>query len=307
MLKPPFKLAPSMSTASAPSGGGAGYAPLACCEDASEPAYRVAPNLRTRLADLDPHLHCSVVGTCLSTSELRKLMARFVFVRDSSDLEIHHEAVAHASQGGPIAKALHKLLDQCHETVVQRFAQAHDAATITALWDDALRQGEIPGAYWAMLTHREVTPALRQRVFGDVHMLSHLVGPANRADIRRLVALERENEELRDRAERQQLRAQELGGERDRTIARLQHELADAQAARALDAVDRAVPSGADNIATAMAVVALQTERRERAEQSAGVAADEAARLREELAHLGRHVQTLNRELFAAAGCLKHG
>jgi len=300
MLNPPFKLATSMSTAGVASGSG-GYAPVACC-DADEPPAHAGSTARSRLGDLDPHLHCSVIGTCLSTAELRKMMGRFLFVRDSGDLEIHHEAVSLASQGGPVAKALQKLLDQRHEAVVQRFARARDAAALTALWDDALRLGEIPGAYWAVLTHREVTPALRQKVFGDVHMLSHLIGAANRADIRRLVALERENEELRERADRQQLRARELGEERDRAITRLQQELADARAEQiALAAMHQPGPaSGADTIAAAMDMVGLQTARRERAEQAAGVAAEEAARLREELAHLGRHVQTLNRELFAA-------
>ncbi|MFB9125872.1 hypothetical protein ACFFYR_22970 [Paraburkholderia dipogonis] len=43
---------------------------------------------------------------------------------------------------------------------------------------------------------------MRQKAFGELHMLSHLVGAANRADIRRLVALEEENAALKrkDRA-----------------------------------------------------------------------------------------------------------
>jgi hypothetical protein len=53
-------------------------------------------------------------------------------------------------------------------------------------------------------------------------------------------------------------------------------------------------------LADAMSLVAVQTERRERAEQAAGVASEEASRLREELDHLARHVQTLNQELLAA-------
>ena len=118
---------------------------------------------------MDPHLHCSVIGTCLSTVELRKLMARFLFVRDASDLEVHHEAVRLSGQGGPVVKALHKALDQRHEPVVQRFARAHDLQALTALWDEALRHGEIPGAYWAILTHRHVNADLRQKAFGDVH------------------------------------------------------------------------------------------------------------------------------------------
>jgi hypothetical protein len=55
-----------------------------------------------------------------------------------------------------------------------------------------------------------------------------------------------------------------------------------------------------DDLAGALSLIAVQTGRRERAEQAAGVAAQEAARLRDELEHLARHVQTLNRELLAA-------
>ena len=292
MLKPPFKLA---SVVSGHVDGAIAYAPSApCCDETPAAA-------RGRLGELDPHLHCSVIGTCMSTAELRKLMARFLFVRDSSDLEVHHEAVRLAGQGGPVAKALHKALDQRHEATVQRFARATDSTALAALWDEALRQGEIPAAYWAVLTHRHITPELRQKAFGDVHMLSHLVGSANRADIRRLVALERENAEVRDRAERQQRRAQDLLDERDRTIAALRDALADAEHTAARETARVAEPAtDSDELASALALVAVQTERRERAEQSAGVANGEAARLRDELAHLGTHVQALHRELAAA-------
>jgi len=306
MLKPPFKLAQSTSASSTlASAARSAYAPVACCEeDAAAAAETSGTSARVRLADLDPHLHCSVIGTCMGTAELRKLMARFLFVRDSSDLDVHHEAVRLSAQGGPVVKALHKALDQRHEVVVQRFARAQDSAALTALWDDALKQGEIPGAYWAVLTHRQVTPELRQKVFGDVHMLSHLVGAANRADIRRLVALEAENAELRERAERQQLRAQELADERDQTIARLRLELAHAEAEREAAAARAALPASIqlerEQLAATLAQVAVQTARRERAEQAAGAAAEESARLREELAHLDRHVLALNRELAAA-------
>ena len=44
----------------------------------------------------------------------------------------------------------------------------------------------MPGPYWALMTHPRSTPALMVRAFGEVHMLSHLAGATNRADIRRL-------------------------------------------------------------------------------------------------------------------------
>lgn len=302
MLKPPFKLAASTGSATDGFSGNADHSVAACCDGEERPLDSRLPQARLRLTDMPHQFHCSVIGTCLSTAELRKLMARFLFVRDDSDLEVHHEAVSLASQGGPVAKALQKLLDQRHEAAIQRFGRVHDAPGIAALWDEALKQGEIPGAYWAVLTHRDAPTSLRQKVFGDVHMLSHLVGAANRADIRRLVALERENEELRERAERQQLRSQEALDERDRTVANLREDLAASRSERVTTAgpVDVLLQLAIDERTEALSLVQVQTERRERAEQAAGVAAEEASRLREELGHLGRHLQALDRELAAA-------
>ena len=80
---------------------------------------------------------------------------------------------------------------------------------------------EIPGAYWAVLTHPQATEELVRHVFGEVHMLSHLVGAANRADIRRLRELETENAALQDKVARQQTQLRDAVVSRDATIANL--------------------------------------------------------------------------------------
>jgi hypothetical protein len=67
---------------------------------------------------------------------------------------------------------------------------------------------------------------LVKRVFGDVHMLSHLVGAANRGDIRRLKLLEQEKASLSMKVERQQRQLREGFVERDATIRRLKAMLA---------------------------------------------------------------------------------
>jgi hypothetical protein len=55
----------------------------------------------------------------------------------------------------------------------------------------------------------------------------------------------------------------------------------------------------------AAAQVALQTERRERAEQAAAIAAAEVERLAAELDHMGRHMRALMRDLEAAETLLR--
>jgi hypothetical protein len=309
MLNPPFKLMASLSTAgAAPEEATEAVpqmlSPPSCCDShvcGDDPA---APSGRTRLSQLDMNFHCSVIGTCLTTAELRKLMARFVDVQEASDLDVHHEAVRHVAQSAFVAKALQKALDHRHAPAMQRFSRVQDAEILAQHWEEALRQGEIPGAYWAVLTHRRATAELRQKAFGDVHMLSHLVGAANRADIRRLVALEHDNAGLRERLDRHQGRTLALIEEKDRRIALLEQEAIEAagavaalSAAAAMNAVAHPQREEAD---AAAALIAMQTERRERAEQAAALSAAEATRLAEELEHLGLHALALNRELGAA-------
>ena len=179
---------------------------------------------RARLAELDPNFHCSVIGTCLSTADLRKLLPRHLPGLDrtrTSELDLHHEAVQLAHDAGAGAKALHKALDERHGAPLQRFARLKTEDALDQAWQEALASGEVPGAYWAVMSHAHGTPALRKKAFGDVHMLSHLVGAANRADIRRLQALERDNVELSERLDRQQLRLQEMAEHRQALADRL--------------------------------------------------------------------------------------
>ena len=127
-------------------------------------------------------------------------------------------------EGG--AKFLQKALDRRHHAAITRYSRAKDLAVLVALWEESLKLGDIPGAYWAALTHPVTSDDVVKRLFGDVHMLSHLVGAANRADIRRLRQMEQENAALAAKVERQQRQLQEGFTARDETIRRLNEMLA---------------------------------------------------------------------------------
>jgi hypothetical protein len=191
--------------------------PDGCCAPDTPLKLPVAPVLRrTRLAELDSNIHCSIIGTCLTTGELRKLVPRYVPSLDrktASDLEIHHTAVELSTQGEAAAKELNKALDTRHALALKRFRAADDETALAELWRDALAHGDVPGAYWALMTHPLCSFDLRRQAFGDVHMLSHLVGASNRADLRRLTSLEDECARLREQNAQQQARLQELGAQ----------------------------------------------------------------------------------------------
>jgi len=261
-------------------------------------AARPAP--RTRIWEFGVNLHCSIVGTCLSAAELRHIVGKVESgAAAASDHEMHMRGVALAGRREGAARLLQKALDRRHQAAIARFARAKDATTVLGLWDEALRQGDIPGAYWATLTHPATTEDVVKRAFGDIHMLSHLVGAANRADIRRLRQLEEENAALAEKLERQQRALHDGFAARDATIRRLDDMLTRRAAERA---ETPAAAQPADAAATDRLIrdldrrLAREVARRERSEQRVEKLLA-AARAHE--AEGGRHLAALS-ELDAA-------
>jgi hypothetical protein len=245
-------------------------------------AVEEASRQRTRIWDLHHSLYCSIIGTCLTTAELRAILLRLDAhgAQTADDHGIHQLGVKLVSGPKAGAKHLQKALDRRHKVMLNQCAKAKAATAVAAFWDDAAKRGDIPGAYWAVLTHPATTHELVKRVFGEVHMLSHLVGAANRADIRRLRQLEEDNAALAARIERQQRQLRDGFMARDETIRRLTDALARSAGERA-DAT-----ANADTKALADAL------------------AERDKRLSEEIARriaLGRRVDKLSADLAEAS------
>jgi hypothetical protein len=254
---------------------------------------KAGPARRTKIWEFNTNLHCSIIGTCLSTGELRQVLKKLgVAAPDSSDHELHGAAVSLAGRHDKAAKLLHKALDERHRVAINQFSKATTEDAVRSHWREAVRRGEIPGAYWATLTHPITTQAIIRDAFGEVHMLSHLVGAANRADIRRLCELETDNAELRARVERQQVAFRDVVVSRDARIQELraaltQHITAEPSGAGEDGAVLRQLVADlerrlvnemrrsaalADKLTTATTILAKERSARTKAEQTAEAA-----------------------------------
>jgi hypothetical protein len=246
------------------------------------------PSRRARIWELNSHLHCSIIGTCLSAGELRRLLARLKIagIDTADEHELHMLGVLLADRPEEGAKVLQKTLDRRHEVTLHQFARAKGDAAVAALWQRAIKGGDIPGAYWAVLTHPDSTDKLVQKAFGDVHMLSHLMGATNCADLQRMRLLEDENTALMSKLERQQKQLRDGFVERDGKIQRLTQMLADT----IQSGPERAQAQSGDESETLKAAIsdlsrrlAHETARRERLEQRERAFADaENARHRAE-------------------------
>jgi hypothetical protein len=169
-------------------------------------------------------LHCSVIGTCLSAAELRQFFAKLgdTDARMASDNILHGRGVRAAGKHDLVGKLLNKMLDNRHEASIRRFAKASSAARVRELWLEAFEQGNIPGGYWAVLTHPATDRPLVEDAFGQVHMLSHMVGSSNRVDITRLRTLERELGDRDEKISRQEARLSESSRERSELLRKVE-------------------------------------------------------------------------------------
>ena len=246
----------------------------ALCDVASPQTPR-----RSRIWELAETLHCSIVGTCLSNAELRHVLARLGVngIEAADDHELHVVGVMLGGRRDAGAKLLQRALDRRHAIAIKQYAKARDEDALRQLWDASMRSGDIPGAYWALLSHPAATEAIVKKAFQDVHMLSHLVGAANRADIRRLRQLEEEKGALTEKLHRQQQQLRDGFTSRDETIRQLNKLLADHHSAGepAANPADCREEDGARRvIADLNRKLGQETTRRERLEQRLNAMSD---------------------------------
>jgi hypothetical protein len=235
------------------------------------PPAPLVPSRRTKIWEFSQHLHCSIIGTCLSPAELRQILKKLGRITQGcTDHELHGMAVTLAGRHDDAGRQLNKALDHRHRLAVSQFAKTTDEAGVRALWSDAVRRGEIPGAYWATLTHPATSQAIIREAFGEVHMLSHLVGAANRADIRRLCQLEDDKATLQAKLDRQQIALHEAVMMRDRQIEDLRKTLTQRLVTEPLE--------GASEDCSALRGLIIDLQRRLRTGKPPGVNGGKAGR-----------------------------
>jgi hypothetical protein len=251
---------------------------------AQPPTLPATGTRRRRLWDLDAHAHCPIVGVCVPIAALRRLVGKVLDgPAADDDYELHSGAVSECRRRNRLSEALQKHLDQRYQLVLRRTATLKTTEDLAAWWIEASAGHDLPGAFWATLTHPRCTPALEYSVLGQVHMLQHQVGMATRVELERFEALIDENAVL----------AHELGQAQGRSLRQA------AVFAERVDALE------SELVQQRAMTVARQTELAHQRELLATLEAEvpqlrERHALTQQLAELRAQVQDLQRELAGA-------
>ncbi len=177
--------------------------------------------LRQPLAIMENFL-CSIVGTCLTLKETEKIARRFSYSGDTSPYGLHCWMIEACRKAPPVGKYLQKFLISKYRLVVKRIDEFEGEDLLRA-WQEAVREGRIAGAYFAILTRLDAPPEVIRQVFGDVHMMSHLKGAETRAEIKELDALRLDYQHLQKRLDRVQAQLAKAKGNQELLRQELRH------------------------------------------------------------------------------------
>ncbi|WP_018266161.1 DUF2325 domain-containing protein [Methylosinus sp. LW4] len=163
------------------------------------PAARREAGARRRIWEIIGASHCSIVGTCLTIAELRKIARRTGFLGDEArynDYQVHGLFVEKMHDENVVSRAVQKHLDTRYEGAIRKAKALDGEEALLAYWESAIDAGFVPGAYWALIGHPRLTPGVETRIFGDIHMMSHLSGAAHRGDAREAAEARRAKAEI---------------------------------------------------------------------------------------------------------------
>lgn len=187
--------------AAAPQTSPAAETPVAACTTTG--------SRRRKLWDFEGRAFCPVVGVCLPIPVLRRVVNKtFRGQNVDTDYALHSGAVGQCASRTPLAEGMQRELEMRYALAIRQAAAIKTTEALSSWWCDA-SQKDLAGPLWATLTHPRCTSDLERQILGEVHMLQHQVGAAQRADLQRLQALTDQNAALtRELASAQQRIAQ---------------------------------------------------------------------------------------------------
>lgn len=159
--------------------------------------FEILPFKRSKIWELKEANRCPIIGTCLSMDELVRFAQRYHFNASLSDaFSLHIEVIDRIATRNSVSEAIQKHLDIKYQISLTRFKSTKTDAEVLNLWKKCFSHGDIAGALWAALTHKQVSNETRRIVYGDIHMHCHQMGAGQATNIRRLAQLEKDYAEM---------------------------------------------------------------------------------------------------------------
>ena len=153
-------------------------------------AEKPAMSGRQAIWDIPEYKLCTVMGTCLELNRLRKMKNRFrKHLEDmplDSDYDLHVCCVSVCRSKNLLSKLINRMLNQQSAQEIREIRSLKDDSAIRHLWLSrvATDAHNLAGYYWAIITSPKASTELKDKLYGEVHMISHISGQRRMNNLR---------------------------------------------------------------------------------------------------------------------------
>jgi len=182
--------------------------------------------IRHPLSSLEQFL-CPIIGTCLTLEELKKIAMRFGLKEEVTPYALHTSMIQACMELRFLARYIQKYLNKKYWFIMRRIDR-FEGEYLSHAWQEAIKDGEIAGSFWAIMTRADAPPSLITQVYGDVHMLSHLHGAERRVEAKEMSGLKNEVSRLKEERDRLFMEIDKVRDERDqakKVISEMEYEV----------------------------------------------------------------------------------
>jgi hypothetical protein len=130
---------------------------------------------RKKIWEIDSSFKCSIIGTCITRSELRKLSREKVYAiaSDCDDYQLHMDFIGISKMPDLMGRSLHKYLEKKYRSDTRKYFKVVTDAEVEVLWNEDILEGRVHSAWWGVITHPQISMDLVNRLYGQLHMMGH--------------------------------------------------------------------------------------------------------------------------------------
>lgn len=202
---------------------------------------------RKKIWEIPTPFHCSILGTCIDKRDMKKLAVKLKIKADSNfspvgwEHSIHSHMVNCCAERNRESKYINKYLDRKFSSAVKTYSRINDDDSLAKQFRRDKENGEIRGAYWALMTHPSASEDLILGIYGELHMLAHHLVPKHFKENARMLEMKHQIDSLQQAMARMAKEKAAIKREAEEKIAELRLQ---AQSARKDKAVQHDGRSG---------------------------------------------------------------
>ena len=147
--------------------------------------------MRKKIWEIPDQFHCSILGCCLLTEQVRIILKKNNYTGWSadSDYKIHGKVISAAAAENKISILLNQSLDRTASREIKELQSVSESFKLIEKWLDVKNGSKCTRYYWAIMSHPLLDNVLMKVLFGDFHILTHTA-------LNRLCNSEKENKDL---------------------------------------------------------------------------------------------------------------